>query len=247
MNKLHLPGFALDKLPDATVAHITNQQKAMVRLGGQYVRDYISADDEEFFLRITDSAKWATDLKRRVQHYGYRYDYRDRKISKDMRIGDLPEWIMPLAERLGAEFFGGKCPDQMIVNEYRPGQGIASHVDCEPCFGETVVSISLGSSCVMELKRCKMPQDNACMVADGASDTIKLFLERGSAVILAGASRHDWTHGIMPRKSDKIPGYKNPRLRERRVSLTFRSVILQQVTHVDHQKPPRPYQRRGNS
>lgn len=208
----------------ATETHITNQQKLLACLGGRYVPDYISAAEEKSLMDHIDDAEWITDLKRRVQHYGYRYDYRDRKISKDMHIGDLPEWVMPLAERLAVEFFGGKRPDQMIINEYQPGQGIASHVDCKPCFDETVVSISLGSTCVMNLMRRATAADNRCPVADAKSDRIALFLETRSAVILAGESRYLWTHGIAPRKTDTIGGCKYPR--KRRVSLTFRSVIL---------------------
>ncbi|MDD9799763.1 MAG: alpha-ketoglutarate-dependent dioxygenase AlkB [Gammaproteobacteria bacterium] len=208
----------------ATETHITNQQKSLVRLDGRYVPDYISDAEEKSLLGHIDSAEWITELKRRVQHYGYRYDYRDRKISQDMRIGDLPEWVMPLAKRLGADFFGGKRPDQMIINEYEPGQGIAPHVDCEPCFGKTVVSISLGSTCVMNLMRRAAATDDVRRAADAESDKITLFLEPRSAVILAGDSRYLWTHGIAPRKTDTIGGCKYPR--KRRVSLTFRSVIL---------------------
>ena len=39
--------------------------------------------------------------------------------------------------------------DQLIVNDYAPGQGIPAHVDA-PLFTDTIISISLGSSCVME-------------------------------------------------------------------------------------------------
>ena len=38
------------------------------------------------------------------------------------------------------------------VNEYLPGQGIAQHVDCVPCFGGTVASLSLLSPCTMRLE-----------------------------------------------------------------------------------------------
>lgn len=213
--------------PQTSLAtHIAGQQKMLARLGGEYIPDYISEREEESFLRCinSDAAKWLIDLKRRVQHYGYRYDYRARHIVDDMRIGDLPQWVMPLAERLRGKFFG-EMPQQMIVNEYEPGQGIAPHVDCEPCFGDVVVSVSLGSTCVMDLAR-RGGEENR--VADSGDERVHLFLEPRSAVVLAGASRYHWTHGIAPRKKDVIGGEIFHR--GRRVSLTFRTV-LSENTH----------------
>ncbi|CEO17633.1 hypothetical protein RMONA_06370 [Rickettsia monacensis] len=36
-----------------------------------------------------------------------------------------------------------------------PGQGIASHIDCIPCFSDTICSLSLSGGCVMELTNYK--------------------------------------------------------------------------------------------
>jgi alkylated DNA repair dioxygenase AlkB len=47
------------------------------------------------------------------------------------------------------EGLADEVTNQTIVNEYRPGQGIAAHVDCVPCFGATILSLSLGSSSVV--------------------------------------------------------------------------------------------------
>jgi len=212
--------------PRVPVAHIAKQREVLESLEGRYIDEYISPDEEANFLNRIDESQWIQELRRRVQHYGYRYDYRARKISRDMHIGDLPEWVSQLAERLGEGFFYGKRPDQMIVNEYHSGQGIARHVDCEPCFGPVVVSISLNSTCVMDLRKKRTIATESRVTADG-NDKIELFLERRSAVILRGESRYNWTHGIAPRKKDKIAGIEYGRTR--RVSLTFRSVIKEEV------------------
>ena len=71
-------------------------------------------------------------------------------------------------------------PDQMIVNEYPAGTGIRAHVDHD-AFDDAIVSISLGSSCVMELSRSL------------AESTEPIFLEPRSALVLAGEARHKWT------------------------------------------------------
>jgi alkylated DNA repair dioxygenase AlkB len=129
-----------------------------------------------------------------------------------MFIGQLPSWSMKMANRLFDEKYISELPDQLIINEYEPGQGIANHVDCEPCFGETIISISLGSSCVMDFINLKTKQK------------VQVMLESGSLVVLSGEARHNWTHGIAQRKTDNFKGVKtNRRLR---ISMTFRKVTL---------------------
>lgn len=180
--------------------------------GLHYLRDYISSNAEQNLLAQIDAQNWLTDLKRRVQHYGYRYDYKARAISIHDRLGDLPQWLQDMAEKLCDDGFFSVPPDQVIVNEYLPGQGIAAHIDCEPCFGEVIASLSLGSPCVMQF----------CNINSG--DKQDRLLQNGSLLLLSGDARYQWTHAIAPRKSDMIDGQKITR--QRRVSLTFRQVIL---------------------
>ena len=51
-------------------------------------------------------------------------------------------------------------------------------------------------------------------------------LERRSAMILTGAARYDWTHEIPARKTESDPSSGRRLKRKRRVSLTFRRVIV---------------------
>jgi alkylated DNA repair dioxygenase AlkB len=179
--------------------------------GLNYVAEFIDRPAQQLLLAEIDRQPWLTDLQRRVQHYGYKYDYKARKIDRSMYLGALPIWSRSLAERLLAEGYMQDISDQLIVNEYEPGQGIAAHVDCIPCFGSIVCSLTLGSHCVMELTE----------VAGLRSES--LLLACGSLLVLAGESRYDWKHGIPARKSDKFDGQSSRR--DRRVSLTFRTVI----------------------
>src|SRR5262249_50640131 len=122
------------------------------------------------------------------------------------------DWAAELARRLHREGWFDEVPDQLIVNEYQPGQGIAKHVDCVPCFGKTVVSISLGSTCVLEMAQGKQK--------------VPLLLEPRSAVVLQGDARYRWTHAIAGRKQDRWGDKVLPR--GRRLSLTFRKVLLEE-------------------
>ena len=180
--------------------------------GLTYLPEYLSTEEHDALWTAVNAESWLDVLKRRVQHYGYRYDYKARRIDASMRVGEFPEWAENLACRLQHEGLFAEKPDQLIVNEYEAGQGIALHVDCEPCFSDTIVSISLGSTCVMDFAHRKTKEKKS------------LLLDVGSLVVLQEAARYDWQHGIAGRKTDVF--FEEVYPRSRRVSLTFRKVLL---------------------
>lgn len=100
-------------------------------------------------------------------------------------------------------------PDQMTLNEYLPGRGIAPHVDTHSAFEDGLCSLSLGAPIVMQFRH-----------SDGRSK--QLDLPRRSLLVLTGAARYDWEHHIAARRTDIVDGVV--RKRERRVSFTFRRV-----------------------
>lgn len=162
-------------------------------------------------LESIDRSPWLNDLKRRVQQYGYRYDYRRKGLNADSEIGPLPDWSLELLDRFHREGMIDATFNQLIINEYTPGQGIAFHVDCRPCFGDTIFSVSLGSPCIFTMRHVE------------SGDTRDVVLEPGDVLAMSGEARYDWQHGIAPRKTDRIPG--GVIRRGRRVSLTFRRVL----------------------
>ncbi len=177
-----------------------------------YIPDFITKEEERALINNIDAQPWLTDLKRRVQHYGYRYDYKARAVTNEAYLGEIPEWIAPVASRLYDQKLFNKIPDQAIVNEYDPGQGISAHVDCVPCFGDVIASLSLGSSAIMQFTH---PQ---------SGERQELYLQERSLIVLSGAARYEWTHSIPARKSDVVQGCKIERTR--RLSLTFRTMII---------------------
>ena len=48
--------------------------------GLTYVPDFLDAREETDVVAAIDRAGWISDLQRRVQHYGWRYDYRARQV-----------------------------------------------------------------------------------------------------------------------------------------------------------------------
>lgn len=180
--------------------------------GAIYVPDFASEAEAGALLSAADAAPWRDDLKRRVQHYGYRYDYRARSVSPQDFLGAPPGWLDAMRDRLVAGGWFARRPDQVIVNEYQPGQGVAPHVDCVPCFGDVIASLSTGSGCEMAFRALDGEERSA------------VYLAPGALLVMTGAARHRWTHGIAPRKFDLIAGRRVPR--GRRLSFTFRTVTL---------------------
>ncbi len=179
--------------------------------GLEYISGFLDGSEQEYYLSEIDRAVWNEDLKRRVQHYGYSYPYKIRRIDRSMYLGNLPDWATNLAKKLFAENIVLFMPNQVIVNEYLPGQGISPHIDSPISFTDTIVSISLGGYCVMNFQSLDR-------------ETEQILLAPGSLLKLEGESRYEWKHSIPARKSDLYNGKNLPR--SRRVSITFRQVKL---------------------
>jgi alkylated DNA repair dioxygenase AlkB len=175
--------------------------------GLRLVADYVDEAGAAALVAAIDAAPWRDDLKRRVQHYGYRYAYSARRVDAAQALGPLPDWLAALAEAMVADAGFARAADQVIVNEYLPGQGISGHVDCLPCFGPAIASLSLLSGTTMTF----IGPDRG---------RVDVWLPARSLVVLTGPARATWKHAIAGRRGD--PGH-GPR--GRRLSLTLRTVI----------------------
>ncbi len=188
--------------------------------GLMYQPEFITKSEEEKLLNCINEAKWSTELRRRVQHYGWRYDYKKRQIDESMHLGPLPHWAQALAQKLVNEKLIKDLPDQMIVNEYCCNQGIAAHIDAEGSFAEYVATISLLETWGMVFRH------------HDSEKKVEVPLERRSVAILSGDARYKWTHEIPKRDSEPVVGqdgkYKpEKKKRGRRISLTFRKTRLE--------------------
>ena len=172
--------------------------------GLRYLTDWIDAATEHELLAQSAAMPWQGDWQRRVQVYGFGYGPDAAKVPP------MPPWLVPLSARLVREGILERAAENAVINEYLPGQGIGAHRDYAP-FGPTVVSLSLGAWCVMELRRSP------------SGDRHDLPLAPRSLVVLGGEARSLWTHAIPRRQSDRIQGVRVPR--GRRVSVTFRTLV----------------------
>ena len=108
--------------------------------GLSYYMNFITPELEEELIKHVDEQPWDTAWQRRVQQYGSSYG----KARPSQ--APIPTWLLPVCDRLTQEGFFDEVPNQIIVNEYQPGQGIAPHSDYLTS-GNIVASLSLGRSC----------------------------------------------------------------------------------------------------
>ncbi len=179
------------------------QEQSQLPPGLTYTPNYITPDQQKELITTIDNQPWLTDLKRRVQHYGYKYDYKARNIASDSYLGEIPTWLKPYCQKLLEDGFFKELPDQVIINEYQVGQGISAHIDRATCFTDTICSISILSPCEMIFSKDK--------------EKINLTLQPLSLAVMQKDSRYLWSHEIPARKSN---------IKERRLSVTFRKVVL---------------------
>lgn len=185
-------------------------KNADVPTGLKVLPNFISDDEERQLLLTIDAHEWDRSMKRRVQHYGWRYDYKARQVTSANFLGPLPRWAENLAERLLVSGIVPELPDQVIVNDYDGKQGISKHIDCKDCFRGPIVTISLLETWDMIFTR-KIAGETAKFVQP---------LLRCSAVILDGDARSTWYHAIPARlREGRV-------MRGRRVSITFRKVAV---------------------
>ncbi len=184
--------------------------------GLTYKPDFLSEAEERQLVETIDRQPWSEELQRRVQHYGWLYDYSARRVDSTMHIGPLPEWAQAIAERLFQEGLVPHMPNQVIVNEYVGDQGISRHVDSDS-FADGIAMVSLLESWEMVFRR-------------GGEKRLQR-LDKRSVAIMRGESRYRWTHEIPKRKTepgaDRGGKLKRGRIkRGRRVSLTFRRAMV---------------------
>ena len=193
--------------------------------------NFITVEEEKYLIEQIDKSVYDTSLARRTQHYGYVYDYTSKAANK--KTTPIPDWCKFVIDRLLQQNILKEIPDQMIVNEYMPGQGIYPHIDHTGYFADGIASLSLGSPVIMDfIDNCNISQNEISVSKDSngsqsepsnsrnynPSNKKEVLLSSRSVISLHEDARYKWRHGITARKSDN--GFK----RTRRISLTFRKM-----------------------
>jgi alkylated DNA repair dioxygenase AlkB/SAM-dependent methyltransferase len=246
------------------------------------VHDFITEAQEAALVAVLTGpqAPWAPSqanpsetgaVKRRVQHYGYVFDYKTADVLRNREDPDADCPPMPamldvdpgsneqnrqedhshridetdldayldhcvnkgegwgllagVAERVRQYDFNENGQDgasrrypklnQLTINQYKPGEGIGSHVDTLSAFGDGLLSLSLNSGIVMEFRKVD--------AKDGGDRKKLVYLPRRSIVLMSEAARFEWEHMIVTRTTDVHNGELMSR--DLRISLTFRTAL----------------------
>ncbi|CAN8000644.1 unnamed protein product [Ixodes hexagonus] len=152
----------------------------------------------------------------------------------------LPPWLVDISSKVAdLDMFGGRKPNHVLVNEYKPGEGILPHTD-GPLYYPVVTNITLNSHTVIDFYRPRKVSKGG-QQSDDDKDCEKhipvgsLLLQPRSLLVTQGAMYTDHLHGIEARTKDAIDdgivnisacGVEQGAMLERgtRVSLTIRVV-----------------------
>lgn len=179
-------------------------QKTFEIEGLTVIPNFITEEEENQLMHDIYDRSWDNVLRRRTQQYGWTYDYKGRGIEKTKPIPVCLEFIQ---DRLQNERYTDRPMEQLIINEYTPGQGINWHTDSF-VFGEKIVSISLGSACMFQFRKYDLFKN--------------IYLQPRTLVIMEDEARYNFQHHIPACKTDTYNGIRIPR--EVRISLTFRTI-----------------------
>lgn len=171
--------------------------------GLRYMPEFVSpAAETELISRISELPLQpfqfgAFEGHRRVISFGFRYDYTLKRVQQ---AEPIPGWLEPIARSV--EEFGELAPAsvrQILCTEYDVGVGIGWHRD-KPQF-DKVFGLSLGAACKFRFRHRR----------GEAWERYTLDADPRSLYMMDGCSRRTWEHSIPP-------------VRERRYSITFRTI-----------------------
>ncbi len=167
--------------------------------GFSYLPDFLSRDEEERLLSFVRSLPLhpmlfqGYEAKRKVESYGYDYDFASRQLRQGKPIPKALDWLIEkVADHLQLSY------DQfaeVLVSEYPPGAVINWHRDAPPF--DIIAGISLLQDCTFKLR----PYDKA---KQNRKAVIKMPVRRQSLYVIREEARMEWEHSISPVESTRF-------------------------------------------
>ncbi|KAL8100956.1 hypothetical protein AgCh_032999 [Apium graveolens] len=161
-------------------------------------------------MRFGDLPAWATEISTSVKETIQFNDYVSDPVTGADCHKDLETCLFPPNLLSREPFF-----DQLIVNQYQPGEGICAHVDLMR-FEDGIAIVSLESSCVMHFTRAESEATNN-------RQKVPVYLSPGSLVLMWGEARYLWKHEI--NRNPGIQTWEGKNIdQKRRTSITLRKL-----------------------
>ncbi|KAI5197208.1 hypothetical protein E4T39_07378 [Aureobasidium subglaciale] len=204
-----------------------------------YIPDFIDYSQEVDLLSALPSNRWIQLQHRRLQTH-------PSSLSKTNVLleAPLPPWLVdPIIEKFKSLGLFDDSPHQepnhVLINEYRPNQGIMPHED-GAAYYPIVATVSLSSTLCLDIYEKKRDEDHPR--AD-ASPKWRVLQEPRSLLVTCGSAYTDTLHGISEIEVDEdlrpdtvanwtllgdnklIVDNGGKNVRTTRVSLTYRDVL----------------------
>ncbi|TWW80345.1 Alpha-ketoglutarate-dependent dioxygenase alkB -like protein 6 [Takifugu flavidus] len=166
-----------------------------------YIPDFISEQEETYLQQQvykSPKPKWTQLSGRRLQNWG------GLPHPKGMLAEKIPDWLQKYCEKissLGA--FGGKTANHILVNEYKPGEGIMPHED-GPLYYPTITTISLGSHTLLDFYTPVGSMQGDAPQTEENRFLFSLLVKPRSLLILQDDMYQRLLHGIRPCDQDTL-------------------------------------------
>lgn len=166
-----------------------------------YIPEFISHEEEKYLIDHVYSApkpKWTQLSNRRLQNWG------GLPHPKGMIAEKLPQWLEIYANKIAKlGVFEERVPNHVLVNEYKPQQGIMPHED-GPLFYPVVTTINLGSHSVLQFYQHSSKQDGDNQSENHGEPIFTLLLKPRSLLILKDSVYTSYLHGIAECVEDTV-------------------------------------------
>lgn len=179
-----------------------------------YGKIFTSQEADNYFDLLLRNVDWKNDeaimfgkhiiTKRKAAWYGdSQYSYTYSKVTKQAL-----HWSKELLElKASVEKMTAETYNSCLLNLYHNGdEGMAYHSDDEQTLAKcaAIASLSFGAERKFLFKHKRTKQ------------TVSLFLENGSLLVMKGATQENWLHRLPPSK----------RVSKARINLTFRTIVI---------------------
>ncbi|KAF2032416.1 hypothetical protein EK21DRAFT_61182 [Setomelanomma holmii] len=217
-----------------------------------YIPNFITAEEEASILHKIPAQRWTHLTHRRLQAHPSTLTKNNTLLAAPLPVY-LTRPIIPRFKELSIfDNTPYQQPNHVLINEYKPGEGIMPHEDGN-AYAPVVATVSLGGSlCLDIIAKPTSPEQTRDLEADatrllqglnGFTLPTRIFQEPRSLLITTGDAYRDLMHGIEAIEIDEdlnadtvanwdlvadresIEKNGGQSMRETRISLTYRDVL----------------------
>lgn len=90
----------MNTLEEEEVPCVSTTKEVPLPKGLFVIQDFISKEEEAEIMKEIDSKEWTQSIGRRVQHYGYEFNYKTKNVDPSQTPSPLPEYCTYIIQRM---------------------------------------------------------------------------------------------------------------------------------------------------